>query len=305
MLLLWPVFLAAGREQRVPHFASPQYQPPMQDEKIVLVDSLVQQPSETFYVPPLQQVEPVRMHVDLPQKAPLNIIQAGQVSKPVVAPTPPSSPAAASPPLVVREPYTLRLDPFVDIGIESVRPRRAVPANHFAVCPSNRAYCIDYKASDNGTCMYPGPVEIKQCYDQSCINSAWGPIVHKQQGEDTYCKDFMTSQGRLCQWVDSLPCTCTSKSILYYDAEFIPDGGPVPAGFARPDLCTYPLDLIRKAADEAALKAREKRNGVTRRPRRKRNDEEDGTTKPSARMADDKSDVRSTLLVASVLLIVL
>ena len=186
----------------------------------------------------------------------------------------------SSPTYVIRNPYELILVPFVDIGVHSVRggPKRDPPSGHYSVCPANRAYCIDYKASDNGTCMYPSPVEVKQCYDSSCVQSSWGPIVRRQQGEDTYCKDFMTSQGRLCQWVDSLPCTCNSKSIWYYDAEFIPNDQPVPSGFTRAEICTYPLDLIRKAAEEAALRALEKRNNrTTRRPRRRQPDQKDAT----------------------------
>ena len=166
-----------------------------------------------------------------------------------------------------KEPFELVLRPFVNIGVQSVRagPRHDPPPGHKVACPSDRAYCIDYRGSDNGTCLYPDPVAMKKCYDNSCVDSSWGPIVRRQQGEDTYCKDFMTAQGRLCQWVDNLPCTCESKSIFYYSGEFIPAHDPIPAGFAEASICTYPLDLIKRAAEEAALKAREKREQANKR----------------------------------------
>ena len=195
--------------------------------------------------------------------------------------------------LTIHPPRVLTLVPFVQIGVQAVRPgpRRDPPEGYFAVCPSNRAYCIDVQASDNGTCMYPGPVEIKQCYDQSCIQSVWGPIVYRQQGEDTYCKDFMTAQGRLCQWVDSLPCTCSSKSIEYYDAEFVPNGALIPPGFFKPAPCVYPLDLIRQAAEEAAAISRNrKRFSTTRRPRRGKPQPEDAKKGREAKQIDDYDD---------------
>ena len=154
----------------------------------------------------------------------------------------------------IREAFKLDLLPFVSIGVKSVRPgpRHDPPPGHRVACPSDRAYCIDFRGSDNGTCMYPDPLEIKRCYDGSCIQSAWGPIVRKQQGEDTYCKDFMTPGGRVCQWLDTVPCTCEAKSIYYYSGEFIPDTEPIPYGFREVHPCTYPLDVLRKAAEDAA-----------------------------------------------------
>ena len=177
--------------------------------------------------------------------------------------TQPHSPAKSH---VIRAPYELELKPFVSIGIKAVRPGPAhnPPPGYRVACPSDRAYCIDYKGSDNGTCMYPDPVSIKNCYDQSCIQSSYGPMVRKQQGEDTYCKDFMTPQGRLCQWIDTAPCKCDSQSIFYYSGEFVPPGEPIPQGFNEVYPCTYPLDLIRKAKEEAALKAKEKRDQKNR-----------------------------------------
>jgi hypothetical protein len=176
----------------------------------------------------------------------------------------------------IRQPYVLELKPFVKIGVSAVRPGppRNPPPGHRVVCPSDRAYCIDYKASDNGTCMYPDPIEIKACYDSSCVNSAWNPVVFRVHGENSYCKDFMTPAGRVCQWADGQACTCDAKSIQYYDAEFIPPGESIPEGYSEVYPCTYPLDVIRRAAEEAARKAREKRSirerqQQTGRPRRR------------------------------------
>jgi hypothetical protein len=175
---------------------------------------------------------------------------------------------------LVREPYQLFLEPFVQIGVKSVRPglRHDPPEGYRVACPNDRMYCIDYQTSDNGTCMHPDPVEVKKCYDSSCVRSPWAPAVRKKQNEDTYCKDFMTPQGRLCQWIDNLPCTCESKSILYYSGEFIAPGEPIPHGFNEVFPCTYPLDLIRRAQEEAAIKAREKKNKSTRRPGKRNRD---------------------------------
>lgn len=176
----------------------------------------------------------------------------------------------------IREPYKLDLLPFVSIGVASVRKggRHDPPPGYRVACPNDRAYCIDFEASDNGTCMYPDPLEIKRCYDQSCTGSAWAPLIRKQQNEDTYCKDFMTPQGRVCQWLDSVPCSCESRSIYYYSGEFIPPEEPIPYGFTEAHPCTYPLDVIRRAAEEAARKAKRDKQ-VRRKQRRQRADEAD------------------------------
>lgn len=185
-----------------------------------------------------------------------------------------------SPPVKsTREPFKLDLLPFVSIGVSSVRPgpRHDPPPGYRVVCPSDRLYCIDYQSSDNGTCMYPDPLEIKSCYDRSCTGSAWGALVRRQQGEDTYCKDFMTPQGRVCQWLDSVPCSCEARSIFYYSGEFIAPDEAVPYGFTEAHPCTYPLDVIRKAQEEASLKAkRDKRRKRQRRRGHSQDDSEDG-----------------------------
>ena len=190
--------------------------------------------------------------------------------------------ATLPPQYVVREPLKLDLLPFVSIGVASVRPgpRHDPPPGYRVACPSDRAYCIDYQSSDNGTCIYPDPLEIKRCYDASCTGSAWATTVRKQQNEDTYCKDFMTPQGRVCQWIDSVPCSCEARSIYYYSGEFIAPGLPIPYGFAEAHPCTYPLDVIRRAAEEAAKKA--KRDKRQRRQRRK-----DGQVDPQNAGDDD------------------
>jgi len=179
----------------------------------------------------------------------------------------------ARPRYIIKQPYILELKPYVAIGVKAVRPGppRNPPPGHKVVCPIDRAYCIDYKGSDNGTCMSPDPIEIKACYDSSCINSVWNPMVFRIHGENSYCKDFMTPAGRVCQWADGHACTCDAKSIHYYDAEFIPPGEDIPPGFEQVYPCTYPLDIIRRAAEEAALKARENRKGRPRQRRRSPN----------------------------------
>lgn len=190
----------------------------------------------------------------------------------------------------LKSPYVLELQPFVEIGIEAVRPGppRNPPPGHTVVCPSDRAYCIDYRASDNGTCMYPDPLEIKRCYDSSCINSPWNALVYKTHGENSYCKDFMTPAGRVCQWADNQACTCTTKSIAYYDAEFIPPGESIPLGFSQANPCTYPLDVIRKAAEEAARKARERKRGRDQKRRKGKRSNDDGASGEDIEESDDR-----------------
>ena len=204
----------------------------------------------------------------------------------------------------MKQPYVLELQPFVEIGIRAVRPGppRIPPPGHTPVCPSDRAYCIDYKASDNGTCMYPDPLEIKRCYDNSCINSAWNALVYRTHGENSYCKDFMTPAGRVCQWADNQACTCNAKSITYYDAEFIPPGESIPEGFSQVYPCTYPLDVIRRAAEDAARKSRDRRKGRSQKRRgRKSKDESSEDEDESAddrrrglHQRDDDESVNST-----------
>jgi hypothetical protein len=179
---------------------------------------------------------------------------------------------------VIKEPFRLELVPYVELGVKSVRPgpRHDPPPGYRVACPADVPYCIDYISSDNGTCMYPDPVVLKECYDKSCIQNQWGRIVRKQQGEDSYCKDFMTPQGRACQWIDHLPCTCESQSVYYYSGEFIPPHESIPSGFAEVHPCTYPLDLIRRAREEEARKARERKGRNNRaRPRRRGRNEAD------------------------------
>ena len=213
----------------------------------------------------------------------------------------------AKPRYEIRQPYVLELQPFVEIGIRAVRPGppRVPPPGHTTVCPSDRAYCIDYKASDNGTCMYPDPLEIKRCYDSSCINSAWNALVYRTHGENSYCKDFMTPAGRVCQWADNQACTCNTKSITYYDAEFIPPGEDIPQGFSQVYPCTYPLDVIRRAAEDAARRARDrKKNRNGRRRGRKSNDEsstgdddnDDDDRRRGLHQRDDDESVNGALL---------
>lgn len=206
-------------------------------------------------------------------------IAAAPSRPPVAASATTVAPSTTKPAPVISPPYVLELLPFVEIGVKAVRsgPKRNPPSGEYRVaCPADRPYCIDYKMSDNGTCMYPDPLEIKRCYDASCQNSPWAPIVFRTQGEQTYCKDFMTPAGRVCQWIDGAACTCSSKSISYYDGVFIGPGEPMPVGFTQANPCTYPLDLIRQAAEEAARRARDRKgNRERRRARRGEPDSED------------------------------
>jgi hypothetical protein len=168
-----------------------------------------------------------------------------------------------------RAPYILELLPFVEIGVEAVRPGRShnPPPGFTVACPADRPWCIDYQRSDNGTCMHPDPLEIKRCYDTSCMASPLAPIVFRTQGEQTYCKDFMTPAGRVCQWIDGAACTCVTKSIMYYDGLFVAPGQPIPTGFIPAQPCVYPLDIIKRAAEEAAMKAREGKRSYRERRR--------------------------------------
>ncbi len=218
-----------------------------------------------------------------PTQKPAAVLSTQASANPVmvVSTEPPSQVAISThppkPKYEVKSPYVLELQPFVEIGIKAVRPGppRDPPPGHTVVCPSDRAYCIDYRASDNGTCMYPDPLEIKRCYDSSCINSAWNALVFKTHGENSYCKDFMTPAGRVCQWADNQACTCTTKSIAYYDAEFIPPGESIPLGFSQVYPCTYTLDVIKRAAEEAARKARDRKRGRDQKRRKGRRSSDD------------------------------
>jgi hypothetical protein len=138
--------------------------------------------------------------------------------------------------------YTLRLTPFAPLGVRPLRRGRSSPRvfpGQTVYCPSDRSFCIDTRFSDAGTCMSPSPVTVKKCFDRSCRLSPANDRVLAWKGEDSYCKEFMSSEGRVCHWAPEVPCTCESQSIVYTDALVQFPDQPVPVGYRRAKECVY------------------------------------------------------------------
>ena len=110
-----------------------------------------------------------------------------------------------------------------------------------ALCPSgDKQYCIDTRFSDETTCLYPDPTTIKICLDEGCFNMPENEKIFAKYGEDSYCKDYMTTpEGRLCHW-SMTPCTCDKYDLEYVDARVIYSSDPIPTGWQEVKACEYP-----------------------------------------------------------------
>jgi len=130
-------------------------------------------------------------------------------------------------------------------------PRQARPAlteGSMAACPTTKDFCIDTRWSDARTCLYPMPHLIKRCYDESCIQSSFGFERKQANLEDTYCKDFMDVEGRVCQYNDFKKCTCPSdiEDVAYANAVVVYKGESVPPGYRIAPECIYPSANIKR-----------------------------------------------------------
>jgi hypothetical protein len=66
--------------------------------------------------------------------------------------------------------------------------------------------------------------------------------------EDTYCKDFMSFEGRFCQWTEQVRCECAEhiEDIVFANGRVIRDGDSVPAGYNIVPECIYPPKNIKR-----------------------------------------------------------
>jgi len=150
--------------------------------------------------------------------------------------------------------YNLPLTGKFSFGVFGQRQyKRDPPASPDTViaCPTDYNYCLDTKYSDVGTCMWPSPIEIKECLDDTCASNPANEAIFKQHGEDTYCKEWQKSpEGRVCHWTIDLYCSCPKFDIVYTDARYIASGSAIPRGFARVEPCIYPINYKRKNKHE-------------------------------------------------------
>lgn len=137
--------------------------------------------------------------------------------------------------------WIVSLAPRYVLGADMVRGRkRHDPApGKKVLCPSDKEYCIDVRHSDRGTCMFPEPIAIKICLDETCATSPENENIFKQYGEDSYCKDRQNVDGRVCQWIDSIPCSCSKFDLEYVDAVYFPEGELTPEGYKVAKECKY------------------------------------------------------------------
>lgn len=143
------------------------------------------------------------------------------------------------PVLATRE-YKVSMGPRFLFGVLQRRRTRNLPAGKIAVCPSDRQFCIDTRKSDETTCLYPDPLTIKLCLDDSCKAIPENDQILAQYGEDSYCKDFMAMpEGRLCHWSMS-SCTCDKFDLTYVDALIINSEDAIPSGWKAVGQCEYP-----------------------------------------------------------------
>jgi hypothetical protein len=126
--------------------------------------------------------------------------------------------------------------------------RAPVPLGGITACPVDYDFCIDSRWSDDRTCMYPMPHLIKRCFDESCIQSPFGIERAGNRLEDTYCKDFMDVEGRVCQYNDAQRCECPSEieEIVYANAVVVHQGESVPPGYKAVSECVYPSANIKR-----------------------------------------------------------
>ena len=130
---------------------------------------------------------------------------------------------------------------------------RSVPANARVACPSEFNFCIDYKWSDAQTCMHPNPHLIKRCMDEGCIQSDFGKARAAELLEDTYCKDFMSREGRFCQWTEQVKCHCPKgeEDIVFANGIIIKPGDSIPSGYKLTESCVYPTPNMKRMPNGA------------------------------------------------------
>ncbi len=126
--------------------------------------------------------------------------------------------------------------------------RPALPTGAVPACPGDLDFCIDSRWSDAQTCLYPMPHLIKRCFDESCIQSPFGGERAQNRLEDTYCKDFMDVEGRVCQYNDALRCQCPAdiEDIVYANAVVVHQGESMPPGYRFAPECVYPSANIKR-----------------------------------------------------------
>ena len=115
-------------------------------------------------------------------------------------------------------------------------------------CPNKYKFCIDTRWSDPQTFLSPNPHLIKRFFDEGCIQSAYGRDRAEKNMEDTYCKDFMSFEGRFCQWTEQVRCECAEhiEDIVFANGRVIRDGDSVPAGYNIVPECIYPPKNIKR-----------------------------------------------------------
>ena len=131
---------------------------------------------------------------------------------------------------------------------------RAVLEGSRVACPDAHDFCIDTKWSDGQTCLSPNPHLIKRCLDESCIRTDFGKNRSAQLLEDTYCKDFMKSEGRLCQWTEAIRCSCPSdiEDIVFANGVILEaDNFSVPPGYKLASECVYPSNNMKRMPNGA------------------------------------------------------
>lgn len=130
---------------------------------------------------------------------------------------------------------------------------RIVPEGSRVACPVGFEFCIDSRWSDAQTCLRPNPHLIKRCLDESCIGSAFGKKRAAEYLEDTYCKDFMSFEGRFCQWTEEVRCTCSPsvEDIVYANGVVLSWAEEVPEGYTLASECLYPSNNIKRMPNGA------------------------------------------------------
>lgn len=137
------------------------------------------------------------------------------------------------------ERWEVNMGPKFLLGVRQFRQPLLNASNSRAACPGDRAYCIDTRHSDSWTCMWPAPIEIKECLDESCRATPENDNIFKKFGEDSYCKDFAAPEGRVCQWTTDTFCTCAKYKIVYTNAVPVLPRQRAPTGYAFARECEY------------------------------------------------------------------
>lgn len=130
---------------------------------------------------------------------------------------------------------------------------RSVAPESQVACPTEFNFCLDYKWSDQQTCLHPNPHLIKRCMDEGCIRSPFGQALIAARKDDTYCKDFMSVEGRYCQWTEAYRCQCPREieDLVYANGVVVAAGESVPAGYRLAKDCVYPTKNMKRMPDGA------------------------------------------------------